>query len=75
MTKQRPRIALFEPQIPQNTGNIGRTCAAFNLGLDIIKPTGFSMEDKYLKRAGLDYWKYLDLFIHDDYQSLHQIND
>ena len=52
----RPRVALFEPRIPQNTGTIGRSCLAFNLSLDIIKPTGFSFDDKYLKRAGLDYW-------------------
>ena len=52
----RPRVALFEPRIPQNTGTIGRSCLAFKMSLDIIKPTGFSFEDKYLKRAGLDYW-------------------
>ena len=62
------RIALFEPRIPQNCGNIARTCAAFNITLDLIKPLGFSLEDKYLRRAGLDYWKYLDINIHEDYQ-------
>ena len=50
------KIALYEPRIPQNTGNIARTCAAFNLELDLIEPLGFSLDDKYLKRAGLDYW-------------------
>ncbi len=49
-------VALFEPRIPQNTGNIARTCAAFNIPLNLIEPLGFKIEDKYLKRAGLDYW-------------------
>ena len=49
-------ITLFEPRIPQNTGNIARTCAAFDLTLNLIEPLGFKIEDKYLKRAGLDYW-------------------
>ena len=49
-------ISLFEPRIPQNTGSIARTCAAFNLTLNLIEPLGFKLEDKYLKRAGLDYW-------------------
>ena len=49
-------VALFEPRIPQNTGNIARTCAAFNMPLNLIEPLGFKLEDKYLKRAGLDYW-------------------
>ncbi|MDA9746630.1 tRNA (cytidine(34)-2'-O)-methyltransferase [Prochlorococcus sp. AH-736-K20] len=49
-------LALFEPRIPQNTGNIARSCAAFNIPLNLIEPLGFKLEDKYLKRAGLDYW-------------------
>ena len=49
-------VALFEPRIPQNTGNIARSCAAFNLPLNLIEPLGFKLEDKYLRRAGLDYW-------------------
>ena len=49
-------VALFEPRIPQNTGNIARTCAAFDISLNLIEPLGFKIEDKYLKRAGLDYW-------------------
>ena len=49
-------VALFEPRIPQNTGNIARTCAAFNIPLNLIEPLGFKLENKYLKRAGLDYW-------------------
>ena len=68
----RPRVALFEPRIPQNTGTIGRSCLAFKLSLDIIKPTGFSFEDKYLKRAGLDYWSNVDVHLYesfDDYMN------
>ena len=49
-------VALFEPRIPQNTGNIARSCAAFNVSLNLIEPLGFKLDDKYLKRAGLDYW-------------------
>jgi len=64
----RPRVALFEPRIPQNTGTIGRSCLAFDLSLDIIKPTGFSFEDKYLKRAGLDYWSNVDVHLYESFQ-------
>ncbi len=52
----KARIVLFEPEIPQNTGNIARTCAATGLELVLIEPLGFRLEDRYLKRAGLDYW-------------------
>lgn len=52
----RNHIVLFEPLIPANTGNIARTCAATNSSLHLIKPLGFSTDDKQLKRAGLDYW-------------------
>ena len=58
-------IVLFEPEIPQNTGNIVRTCAATGAALHLIKPLGFSMEDRYLKRAGLDYWGMVDIFIYN----------
>ena len=64
----RPRVALFEPRIPQNTGTIGRSCLAFDLPLDIIKPTGFSFEDKYLKRAGLDYWANVDVNLYESFE-------
>ena len=64
----RPRVALFEPRIPQNTGTIGRSCLAFNMSLDIIKPTGFSFEDKYLKRAGLDYWANVDVNLYESFE-------
>ena len=52
-------IALIEPEIPQNTGNIARTCAATGAVLHLVKPLGFSIDDRYLKRAGLDYWHLL----------------
>ncbi len=71
LNSSRPRVALFEPRIPQNTGTIGRSCLAFDMSLDIIKPTGFSFKDKYLKRAGLDYWPYVDVHLYesfDDYK-------
>lgn len=58
-------IVFVEPEIPSNTGNIARTCAATNTKLHLVKPLGFSLEDKYLKRAGLDYWPYVDLEIHE----------
>ena len=54
-------ISLFEPRIPQNTGRIARTCAAFDISLNLIEPLGFKLEDKYLKRAGLDYWPLVKL--------------
>ncbi|WP_413677843.1 tRNA (cytidine(34)-2'-O)-methyltransferase [Prochlorococcus sp. MIT 0916] len=68
LNSSRPRVALFEPRIPQNTGTIGRSCLAFNMSLDIIKPTGFSFEDKYLKRAGLDYWPYVDVHLYESFE-------
>lgn len=58
-------VVLVEPEIPQNTGNIARTCAATGCTLHLIKPLGFSLDDRYLKRAGLDYWPLLDLAVHD----------
>ena len=67
LNTSRPRVALFEPRIPQNTGTIGRSCLAFNMSLDIVKPTGFSFEDKYLKRAGLDYWADVDVHLYDSF--------
>jgi tRNA (cytidine/uridine-2'-O-)-methyltransferase len=59
---------LFQPEIPQNTGNIARTCVLTNSKLHLIKPLGFSLDEKHLKRAGLDYWQYLDLEIHESYE-------
>ncbi len=59
-------IVLVEPQIPQNTGNIARTCAATGARLHIVKPMGFTVDDKKLKRAGLDYWYLLDITYYDN---------
>ena len=73
--RARPRVALFEPRIPQNTGNIARTCAAFNIPLHLIGPLGFSLDSKYLKRAGLDYWPLVKLKVHSSYHDFtHYIN-
>ena len=63
-------IVLYEPEIPQNTGNIARTCAAVGAGLHLIKPLGFSVDDRYLKRAGLDYWDKLDVSYYENYNEL-----
>lgn len=63
-------IVLYQPDIPQNTGNIARTCAATNIKLYLIRPLGFSVRDKYLKRAGLDYWNKLDIEYYDDIYEL-----
>ena len=57
-------IVLVEPQIPQNTGNIARTCAATGARLHLVGPMGFAIEDKKLKRAGLDYWHLLDITLY-----------
>ncbi len=59
-------IVLVEPEIPQNTGNIARTCAALGTKLHLIKPLGFEISDKYLKRAGLDYWDKLEIEEHNN---------
>lgn len=59
-------IVMVEPEIPQNTGNIARTCAAIGAKLHLVKPLGFEITDKYLKRAGLDYWDKLDIEEHEN---------
>ncbi len=61
-------IVLYEPEIPANTGNIGRTCVATNTRLHLIEPLGFRLTEKNLKRAGMDYWKDLDVTVYSDYQ-------
>ncbi|XQP55746.1 MAG: tRNA (cytidine(34)-2'-O)-methyltransferase [Mycoplasmoidaceae bacterium] len=61
-------IVLFEPEIPQNTGNIARTCVGFNAILHLIRPYGFVLSDKLVKRSGCDYWKHLKMFEHDCYE-------
>lgn len=63
-------IVLVNPEIPQNTGNIARTCAATGAKLHLIKPLGFSLEDKYLKRAGLDYWRMMEFQVYEDFSAL-----
>ena len=62
-------IVLVNPEIPQNTGNIARTCAAVGASLHLVEPLGFSTDDKYLKRAGLDYWELLTVHEHDSLAS------
>jgi len=61
------RIVLFEPEIPPNTGNIARLCAATKTPLHLIEPLGFSLSDKHIKRAGLDYWPHVDVTVHPDW--------
>lgn len=63
-------VVLVEPEIPQNTGNIARTCAATGCTLHLVKPLGFEVSDKYLKRAGLDYWEFVEVKIWDNFEAL-----
>lgn len=63
-------IVLVEPEIPQNTGNIARTCAATGTALHLVKPLGFSVDDRYLKRAGLDYWSNVNVQYHESFSEL-----
>lgn len=65
-------IVLVEPEIPQNTGNIARTCAATNTTLHLVHPLGFSIDDKHVKRAGLDYWHLVTIEQHDSFAQLMQ---
>jgi tRNA (cytidine/uridine-2'-O-)-methyltransferase len=65
-----PHIVLVHPQIPPNTGNIARTCAATKTELHLVKPLGFEITDRYLKRAGLDYWPHVLLHIHESIEEL-----
>jgi tRNA (cytidine/uridine-2'-O-)-methyltransferase len=65
-------VVLVEPEIPPNTGNIGRLCLATGSTLHLIKPLGFSIDDRELKRAGLDYWKEVDLRLWDSFRDLRQ---
>lgn len=61
------RVVLVQPEIPPNTGSIARLCAATAIPLHLVRPLGFSLEDRYLKRAGLDYWPHVNLHVHDDW--------
>lgn len=67
-------IVLLEPEIPANTGNIGRTCVATGSRLHLIKPLGFSLAEKELKRAGLDYWKELDVSVYENFEDFLEKN-
>ena len=67
-------VVLVEPQIPQNTGNIARTCAATGARLHLVGPMGFAIDDRKLKRAGLDYWHLLDISYYPDYPAFLQKN-
>lgn len=65
-------IVLLEPEMPSNTGNIGRSCLLTNSRLHLVRPFKFTMDDKTLKRAGMDYWKQVDLVIHDSYDEFRE---
>jgi tRNA (cytidine/uridine-2'-O-)-methyltransferase len=70
-----PQVVLVHPQIPPNTGNVARTCAATQTELHLVAPLGFEISDRYLKRAGLDYWSFVDLHYHrslEAFQAYHQ---
>jgi len=63
-------VVLVEPEIPQNTGNIARTCACTGCSLHLVKPLGFEISDKYLKRAGLDYWGAVNVTVHENFEEV-----
>ena len=67
-------IVLYEPEMPMNTGNIGRSCVATGTKLHLIEPLGFRLSDKEIKRAGLDYWPHLDVTVYSDYQDFLERN-
>ncbi|MED1470362.1 tRNA (uridine(34)/cytosine(34)/5-carboxymethylaminomethyluridine(34)-2'-O)-methyltransferase TrmL [Bacillus salipaludis] len=67
-------VVLYQPEIPSNTGNIARTCAATNTSLHLIRPLGFSTEDKMLKRAGLDYWEFVNINYYDSIEEFFEKN-
>ncbi len=68
-----PRLVLYQPQIPPNTGNVARTCAATGTELHLIEPLGFRIDDRQLKRAGLDYWPWVQLTVHGDVPAFLQV--
>ncbi|MBR2930371.1 MAG: tRNA (cytidine(34)-2'-O)-methyltransferase [Clostridia bacterium] len=71
---KRLNVVLYNPEIPQNTGNISRTCAVTGAALHIIRPTGFEISDRTLKRAGLDYWDKLDITYYDSFEDFKEKN-
>lgn len=68
-------IVLLEPEIPYNTGNIGRTCVTTNTSLHVIKPLGFDLDEKSVKRAGLDYWDLLDIHVYENFEDFVEKNN
>ncbi|AVP37401.1 tRNA (uridine(34)/cytosine(34)/5-carboxymethylaminomethyluridine(34)-2'-O)-methyltransferase TrmL [Staphylococcus felis] len=68
-------VVLYQPEIPANTGNIARTCAATDTKLHLIRPLGFSTDDKMLRRAGLDYWQYVDITYYDSIEAFFEQTD
>lgn len=70
----KPAIALYQPSIPPNTGNIGRLCVGFGVELFLIGPMGFEINDTTLKRAGLDYWKYLNYTIYQGFEEFFKVH-
>jgi len=68
-SREKLRVLLFQPEIPQNTGNIARTCAATHTPLYLVEPLGFRITDKQLKRAGLDYWPYVRMKLYPDFDA------
>ncbi len=69
-----PQVVLINPLIPPNTGNIARTCAATGTELHLVGPLGFEISDRYLKRAGLDYWPYVKLNYHESLEAFHSLH-
>lgn len=72
MTDPPLNVVLYQPEIPHNTGSVGRTCVALGATLWLVRPLGFRIDDHHLKRAGLDYWQWLDCRVRDDWESLVQ---
>jgi tRNA (cytidine/uridine-2'-O-)-methyltransferase len=72
MSEPLLNVVLYHPEIPQNSGNIGRTCVAVGAKLWMIRPLGFSLEEKYLLRAGLDYWQFLNLEVVDSWEEIRE---
>ncbi|MDR7076786.1 tRNA (cytidine/uridine-2'-O-)-methyltransferase [Neobacillus niacini] len=68
-------VVLYQPQIPSNTGNIARTCAGTDTSLHLIRPLGFSTDDKMLKRAGLDYWEFVNIVYYDSLDDFYEKNE
>ena len=66
MSEPRLHVVLYNPEIPPNTGNVGRLCVGIGARLHVVHPIGFSMDQRQVRRAGLDYWKHVDLVEHED---------